>query len=222
VRANYARAKSFHLIAHNVIGEAGEDGVLQAQDSKQYEFAAVLPNQLRFEGVLPIGDRALLVIVGAGKYFVYSKDDNQYLEGPAVAPDAKIDLENLTEENASAFFLRMGRGIFNSVRNIAGANEHAHVLRQDRLMLHEGPVDCWMVEIADRPRKGTTSTWWIDKNRYTVRREDMVVDLGDRRSMESLVFTTAEVDEPVDPELFEFSAPGNARRVFKFSEFDSK
>lgn len=63
---------------------------------------------------------------------------------------------------------------------------------------------CYVVSVSTASG-GSAYTWWIDKLRYRILRED--------HGTSSTIYTTVKLDEPLPPELFTFVPPAGARKI---------
>ena len=116
-------------------------------------------------------------------------------------------------KDASAFVSHAEEQLFLRYRNAAHAADRARALREESLESDGRSVSCYVIEIADDSRS-EIHTWWIDKSRYLVLRED--VAKGQYR--ESAVYTVARMNEPLTPDLFVFSPPAGAKQVEEFKK----
>ncbi len=89
-------------------------------------------------------------------------------------------------------------------RRAADFIEGAKFLREEAIELAGTKVDCYVVAV---PVQGSASlyTWWVDKQRHRILRED--------DSVSSAVFTTIKLNEPLPDELFTFTPPPGARKL---------
>ncbi len=194
VRANYAKARRFHFVGTETA---------TGQDAREVEFAGELPGKARFEGSIT-GVRPCLVIVDGENFFAYSKESKNFAEGK----DAK----------EADLFMQLARGVIDSMQ-VADASETATVLRDEPLIVNQEAMDSWVVEIKD---SDFVRTWWVDKQRNIVWREDVVRVNEPAGSRESLMFKVASLDGPLPADLFKFSPPAGAKKVSKLADLGPK
>ena len=160
--------------------------------------AAKRPNRLRMEISVtgfksnPSANPDDAVTVADGEFmWEYSPKARQYSKrtGPA-------SIDRLEEQ----WFARF--------RNAAKAAGRARVLREESLEVGGSSVACWVIEIIDES-KSNYYTWWVDKSRYLVLREDLTKG----RFQESAVYTVARVNEALPPGLFVFIPPAGSKHV---------
>ena len=162
-------------------------------------FAFKAPNQYRMQGALPgmssdTGDM-LIVHDGSAVWFYFPKL-NQY----STVPADPGDLGDLRPEAADVFMMGRYRG----AADHAGASKF---LREESIEIAGTKVACYVCHVVTVSAEGEESscTWWIDKKRYRVRREESA-DSNE-------VFTGIKLNEPLSGELFQFKPPPGARKV---------
>lgn len=123
-------------------------------------------------------------------------------EPPEIAPDAFVF-------QADAVFLtRYAR--------LAKAPEHARLAREETISMGSRPVACYVIELH-APLAGFRDdyTWWVDKKRFLILREDTKPATA-RRPSSRIEFTAASIDEPVSDDLFHFVPPEGTKLVDRF------
>jgi outer membrane lipoprotein-sorting protein len=161
------------------------------------------PDRLRMEVTLkersksdPSANPDDAITVADGEYtWIYSPKLAQYTK----------------RKDASAFVSHAEEQLFVRYRNALRGAGRARALREESLELDGRSVSCYVIEIADDSRS-ELHTWWIDKSRYLVLRED----LAKGQYRESAVYTVARMNEPLPLDLFVFSPPAGAKQVEKF------
>jgi outer membrane lipoprotein-sorting protein len=116
-------------------------------------------------------------------------------------------------KDASEFVSHAEAQLFIRYCNAARGAGRARALREESLELDGRSVSCYVIEIGDDSR-AEVHTWWIDKSRYLVLREDVAKG----RYRESAVYTVARMNEPLSPDLFVFSPPAGAKQVEEFKK----
>jgi outer membrane lipoprotein-sorting protein len=88
------------------------------------------------------------------------------------------------------------------------AGKTARLLRQEPILIGSSRVDCFVVQLAQH-------TWWIDRKRFVVFRDDQAAALDPTVGGSTTLWTTVKLDEPVSDDLFTFTPPPGARQVEK-------
>ncbi len=157
------------------------------------------PNRYRIEGAfrgLGLSDYPVIIHDGS-KVWIYLPDSNQYASFPAseLTGNAPGDLGDLRP--AAMDHLIMWR-----YRDAKDFTNGSRFLREETIEFEGAKVDCYVVAV---PQKGPVFTWWVDKVRSRVLRED---------NMElSTVFRTIKLGEPLPDKLFKFEPPAGSRRL---------
>jgi len=89
-------------------------------------------------------------------------------------------------------------------RGATGLNAGADFLREEAIGFAGAKVACYVLSVAQK-KGGAPYTWWVDKQRYRILRED---DAGS-----STVYTTIKLGEPLPDELFQFKPPPGAQKI---------
>lgn len=167
-------------------------------------FAFKAPDRYRMQGRMPgvtlenldLGE-AVIVHDGSAVWFYFPKS-NRYGSIPASASPAGAsgDLGDLSPSAMDHFMMWRYRGA-------ADFADKSKLLREDAIDVAGAKVACYVVTVS--PRRGSAYTWWVDKKRYRILRED--------RAGSSTVFTAIKLGEPLPDELFEFEPPPGARKA---------
>jgi outer membrane lipoprotein-sorting protein len=197
VGQTYAAAKQYELVSK---GHERKDAA-----GMHMLFAFQAPDRYRMEGKFPglSGDDAAfddtVIICDGSTVWFYLPKTNQYGSFPVskLTPDAQGDLGDLRPEAMDQFVMMRYR---RATDFIAGAR----FLPEQAIDLAGRKVDCYVLAI---PEEGETpaATWWIDKQRHRIVRED--------HSASSFVFTTIKFNEPLPDDLFTFKPPPGAREL---------
>jgi len=91
-------------------------------------------------------------------------------------------------------------------RGATGFTANAKFLREEVIEFAGAKVDCYVLTVSQKSG-GYAYTWWVDKQRSLILRED--------NSETSSVFTTIKLDEPLPGDLFKFEPPPGARKIEK-------
>jgi outer membrane lipoprotein-sorting protein len=166
-------------------------------------FSFKAPNKYRMQGRLPGmdlpgGGEMLLVSDGSTIWF-YLPNPNQYgsISLSEVTPDAPGDLGDLAPEAMNHFMTWRYRGA-------ADFADGAKFLREETLEVAGGKIPCFVLTIKP-PDGALIYTWWIDKTRFRILRED---DAGN-----STLFATIRLGESIPDERFKFTPPPGARKL---------
>jgi len=175
-------------------------------------FAFKAPNKYRMQGALPgmLGKDAHLedmlgIHDGSTLWFYFAKL-NQYgsFAASELTDDAPGDLGDVSPKSMDSFM--MGR--FRSVGDHTGGSKF---LREESIEIAGTKIACYVCHVVIvSPDSGEYSfTWWIDKKRYRVLREDS----ADSERVSTTVFSEIKLDEPLPEELFTFKPPPGARKL---------
>ena len=135
---------------------------------------------------------------GSTLWFYFPKS-NQYASIPAnvLTADSPGDSGDLRPEAMDQFMMWRYRGA-------AALTGGSKFLREDAIEVAGAKVACYVVTVSPE-RPGSAYTWWVDKKRYRILRED--------HAGSSVVFTLIKLDEPLPDELFQFKPPSGAREI---------
>ncbi len=217
VRAKYAAATRFHLVWTRTQQKPHGDPVFSG-DFEETDLALELPDKMRLgETGSKVGIAiSSLAIVDGIDVFVYETEANKYFEAKAVPPDTPIS--DVTDENQSAFWVQSARGVIDGLLETTTWKDQASVLGNGHLTLANGTIDCWLIQIKEKPFEGDVTTLWIDKRRYLIRRQDTAT----RSAIVRNTFKIAAVGDTLPPDIFKFSPPSGARKVSKMADLGSK
>jgi outer membrane lipoprotein-sorting protein len=191
----YKDASEYELVADATDAKSGTAEVYHML------FAFKAPNKYRMQGVgfidADIGDEVVMVHDGSAVWF-YSPKSNQYDSVPATALiDAPGDLGDASPEVMDGFM--MGR-----YRGAADHTDAAKFLREETIEAAGAKLACYVVTVFSSGSR-SAYTWWVDKARYRIVRED--------HDGTSAVYTTLKLNEPLPDELFTFKPPPGARKI---------
>jgi outer membrane lipoprotein-sorting protein len=199
VSETYKAASDYELIADTTTHEPGTNNGV----SGHMLFAFRSPNHYRMEGAMPglgLNDsepgQAIIVHDGSAVWF-YMLESNQYGSFPAnKLTDDASDLGDLRPAAVDHFMMWRYRAATDFTAS--------KFLREDAIEFSGAKVDCYVVSVSQK-EGGFTYTWWVDKQRFRVLRED---DNGS-----SSVFKTIKLDGPLPDEFFKFVPPPGAERI---------
>jgi outer membrane lipoprotein-sorting protein len=168
-------------------------------------FAFRSPNRYRVEGAIPgmSADFAAfgqaVIVYDGSTVWVYLPKSNQYTTIPisALTADAAGDLGDLRPEAMDNFMMWRYRG---ATRFAQGSK----FLREEAIGIAGTQIDCYVLSISEKPG-GSAYTWWVDRKRYLILREDLAGS--------SSVFTTIKLREQLPEDLFKFEPPPGARKL---------
>ena len=163
------------------------------------------PNKYRMESSFPGltgGDSAfndVVTVCDGSTVWFHLRKSNQYASIPLseATPGAPGDLGDLRPEAVDEFAMMRYRRATDFI-------EGAKFLREETIELGGTKVDCYVVTVS-RDGSKFPYTWWVDKQRYRILRED--------DSVSSSVFTTIKLNEPLPDDLFTFKPPPGARKM---------
>jgi len=199
VGETYKAASQYELAAK--VSDAGNG----AGATGHMRFAFQAPNRYRMEGAIPgmlAGDAAsggaVAVHDGAALWF-YLPASNQYGSIPAseLTADAPGDLGDARPE-------AMDRFMMIRYRDTAEYASGAKLVREEAIDFGGAKAECYVVTFSEEEGK-PAYTWWVEKGRYRVLRED--------HGGSSTVYTTIKLNEALPDALFKFVPPAGARKV---------
>lgn len=203
VGETYGNAKQYRF----AVAETGEDqGLIQIAVQK--------PNRFHFETdqQVPGGEDRfgpMTMVSDGNAVWNYASGLQQYTKKSTSLPLADTEPPDVTPET---FVLQAETVFITRYVRLATAVDHAKVLRQENFQ----NAECYVIELqAPLPGFRDTYTWWVDKIRHVVLREDTQPDSPRRRPSRS-VFSVARIDEPLPEELFHFTPPPGAKLVGQF------
>lgn len=223
VRDTYGSLKSFQFEGNTMVDSRSAD--LQSKMNFPFEAEYAPPAKFRIEarnpafGVLIVSDgQAIWTYLPSTK--IYNKVDVTEMPVSPAGTDADHARERLVASTAAA---GLTFDIFQS--EIANQVKEARILRDERLELEGKEVPCYVVwakyertqeEAKELP---TEETYWIDKTRLIVLREDWEapsevtsgIPSGSAEMRLSTTLTKAKLNEPVPNGLFTFVPPRGAR-----------
>jgi outer membrane lipoprotein-sorting protein len=180
--------------------DATENG---GRDTYHMEFSFKAPNKYRMQGSIPalsIPDpnfkEATIVYDGSDVWFYFPKT-NAYGSFPSSALNGGGDLGDLKPEVMDRFMTARFRGA-------AGYTKGVQFLREESIEVAKAKVPCLVVMVLTGASE-SPYTWWIDKVRYRVLRED--------HEGTTSIFTSIRLEEPIRDELFKFEPPEGAKKL---------
>lgn len=172
------------------------------------------PNRFRLEADGRVIDGAdafsnIIMVGDGGSAWNYIAESKQFTRKKVTLP--LLDTEP-PAISAETFVLQADAVFLSRYARLAGATDKARLVRQETLQAG-GAADCFVIELqAPLPGFRDNYTWWVDRKRYLVLRED-TQPASTRRPASSVVFTLAVIDEPIPDELFRFTPPPGAKQV---------
>lgn len=204
VQERYANARQYRF-AVNKSGE--ETGFLQIAVRK--------PDQFHFEADGRVIDGAdafhrVTMVSNGSTAWNYLGEPRQYTRKKITLPLLDTEPPAVTPET---FVLQADTVFLSRYAAFATTPDHARFLRQETIAAAGGRTECYVIEFqAPLPGYRDNYTWWVDKQRYLVLRED-TQPASSRRPASSVVYTVAAIDEPLPDDLFHFAPPAGARQV---------
>ena len=160
-------------------------------------------NRYRMEGALPgmaaeePGLGAGVIVYDGSAIWMYLHKTNQYVSIPAseLTADAPGDLGDMRPEAMDTFMMWRYRG--------ATKFSESTLLREEAIAFAGAKADCYVLKVSVTGR--STYTWWVDKKRYLVLRED--------NAESSTVYTAIKLNQALPEELFQFTPPAGAQKI---------
>jgi len=192
----YSNAKRYHFLVKSTVGDAKPTTI---------EIAVDRPNKFRIDadGALLGGEDEMgrMVITGDGaRVWTYASGFKEYTVDEVERPAA-------TE---SPFVQQFATLLFIRYIGFTELADQARLTREETIEAGGARTDCFVVAIAGKGQEDYT--WWIDKKRFVVLREDTKPRDPDLPAT-SVVFTVAKFDESLPPELFKFTPPPGSKKV---------
>jgi outer membrane lipoprotein-sorting protein len=154
-----------------------------------------LRSELRVPGSL---DGSSIIIADGANVWAYSPKHNQYTK------------KAISDEPTG--FLQYFKAPLFIYLTDADEMKTARLLREETLEVDGMVTPCFVIAVH-RSRRPATTTWWIDKNRFLVLRDDQAGGLDSDVGGSRTVWITAKVNEPSPDDLFTFTPPSGARQV---------
>jgi len=205
----YANAKQYRF----AIKKTGEErGVM--------EIAVQKPGRFRFEADGRVIDGAdafskVTMVSDGASAWNYSAEPGEYTQKMTTLPLLDTEPPDITPET---FVLQADAIFLTHFSEFAKAADRARLAREDVLPTPNGNIDCYVFEFhAPLPGFRDDYTWWVDRQRYLVLRED-TRPATPRRPPSSTIYTLASIDEPLPAELFRFTPPAGAKRVGRLEQ----
>jgi outer membrane lipoprotein-sorting protein len=177
------------------------------EESGTLKIAVLRPNRFRLEADGRVIDGAdafdKMTMVGDGaSAWNFIPEPPQYTKKKITLPLLDTEPPAVSPET---FVLQADVVFLSRYARLAAATDHAKLVRAD--------TDSYVIELhAPLPGFRDTYTWWVDRKRYVVVRED-TQPASNRRPVSSVVYSLASIDEPIPQELFHFSPPAGAKQV---------
>jgi len=177
------------------------------EESGTLKIAVQKPNRFRLEanGQVIDGSDAFpnITMVGDGaSAWNFVPEPAQYTKKKVTLPLLDTEPHAISSET---FVLQADVVFLSRYARLAAAADHAKLIRQ------EG--DNYVIELcAPLPGFRDQYTWWVDKRRYLVVRED-TQPASTRRPVSSVVYSVASIDEPIPEDVFHFTPPAGAKQV---------
>ena len=143
-------------------------------------------------------DGSVIIVVDGANVWAYSPKHNQYIK------------KAISEEPAG--FLQYFKAPLFTYLTDADEMKTARLLREETIEVDGVATTCFVIEVH-RSRPLAITTWWIDKNRFLVLRDDQAGGLDSAVRGSRTVWITATVNEPSPDGLFTFTPPLGARQV---------
>jgi outer membrane lipoprotein-sorting protein len=209
VSETYANAKQYRFTVKKSGEEAGSMRIAVQQ-----------PNKFRLEADGRVIDGAdefdnLTIVSDGNTAWNYAPGLNQYTRKSTTLPLLDTEPPAITPET---FVFQADAVFLTRYAELAKASDHARFLRQETVQGAGGAAECYVFLLqAPLPGFRDEYTWWVDKKRYLVLREDTKPE-SPRRRASSTIYTTASINEPIAEELFHFTPPAGAKLVSQLEQ----
>jgi outer membrane lipoprotein-sorting protein len=215
----YAKASRYHLAGDVTITVSNQSGgSVLSQDRHSFIIAMQKPDKVRVEMTPTEGEEAMYIVSDGQSAWAYSPTRNEYmsLDVPKGAPKPVAESE-VSETNAVLYALQLASQATELFGRVSSA-ERAEITRQERVVVGGSSADCYVIVIEGMPSPKSSTTWWVDKQRHVVLREELRSEAGLTKETMDTTYTTVRVDEALPEGLFVFTPPPNARRVNSFRQ----
>ncbi len=198
----YSNAKRYHFAVKSVVGDGKPTTI---------EIAVDQPNKFRIDadGALLGGEDEMgrMIISSDGaRVWTYASGFNEYTIDEVELPDPKAG----PGAGESPFAQQFAMLLFIRYIGFAQLARQAHFAREETIDAGGGRADCYVVTIMGQGSEDYT--WWIDKKRFVVLRED-TRPTDPANPATSVVFTVAQINEPLSADLFKFTPPPGSKLV---------
>jgi len=192
VSEKYKAASQYQIEADVTLG-----GAKAGNSASHIAFTFKAPDKYRMQSGIA-GAEALSVDDGATLWFYFPKL-NQYGSFPASAltADAPGDLADARPQAMDNFMMWRYRAAADSL-------DRAKFMREESIEIAGTKIDCYVVMVSPQKRE-SIYTWWIDKTRNLILRED--------HANSSTVFTSIKLNQPIRDDLFIFDPPPGAQKL---------
>ncbi len=206
VGENYSNAKQYRF----VLKQTGEDNA-------SIEIAVEKPDKFHFvtDGEVIGGDDrygTVTMMSNGSTVWNYAAGLQQYTKKSTSLPLADTEPPDVTPD---IFVFQAETSYITRYARLATAADHATLIRQETMQTGAGKVDCYVIQLkAPLPGFRDDYTWWVDQKRFVVLRDD-TQPANTRWRPTSLVFSVANINEPLPEGTFQFTPPAAAKLVEK-------
>jgi outer membrane lipoprotein-sorting protein len=98
-----------------------------------------------------------------------------------------------------------------------GNVDEAKFLREETVEVGGAKIDSYVLQVTRLLRETAVNTWWIDKKRYIVVRDDVVRNPLNADIRGRTVWDPTKLNEPIPDDVFSFTPPTDAQRAGKMN-----
>jgi outer membrane lipoprotein-sorting protein len=212
VSETYSKAGQYHLAGETTITVEPVDGDISEPVIQTFSIAMQEPRRVRLEMSTGDPDTNLHVVsdgTRAWGYFPARKEYRQLKLRPAAATASNES--SLEDDDLVGRAILTARQALHRFRVRPGVR--GRILREEKVAAAGRVSDCLVVSLPGQPSPISTSTWWVDKERYVVLREDSRNTTEMLIESSSTLYSTVRLDEQLPEALFTFVPPPGARPV---------
>ena len=209
----YSQATQYHLVGEVKFSETRHrDGAIVNQATHRLLMAMQEPDKVHAEMTPAAGEQAIYVTSDGRTAWAYSPNRNEYMKlKPGPAPKEAVGESDVNDDGIVPYAMQVAHQALLAFEPSPG--DRAIILREEEIPFGGGRADCFVVSIQGKPSPGSVTTWWVDKIRYVVLREDIRNESGLVTESASTLYTTVSLNEPLPDALFTFTPPRGARLV---------
>jgi outer membrane lipoprotein-sorting protein len=223
VSQTYNSLTSYYFEANSIVEIRSERAQMKME--RPIALASVKPDKMRMEVKSPLMD--MLVISNGPTTWEYMPRLNQYTKksgGPTtIVSKGKDGIERTSDKEEYLRLMAIALGVLlPRYDNILDGLKRSKLLREESLGINGASITCYVIEAEyDRPEaipnaKESPRTFWIDKERLVVLREQYIVkipssEFGTGEQTHTVEFKVVKVNEALPETLFSFTPPEGAK-----------
>lgn len=206
VAETYRAAKRYYLSG---MASMKTPKLPRVQEPLPVVMAIELPDKMRMEGDLPdlVAQGFNLFILNGKKAWMYNSRSRQYYS--AELPDT----EKMVAQFDKLALIRY--------RGELKPDGTATILRTETLHIKDEDIECYVIQIdrgdfESKAAKTNRNTWWVDKDRFIVWKEENVewLSVSGGQEIQSTFYDTVLLGEKLPKGIFNFKPPKGSTAIF--------